>query len=191
MGSNLAHIGVGQVSPHTVYSIKDRLAIIAKQIDKSEQDPSVRLLALEIVRGVAQHGEESEDAELARVFWWVKNNIEYRGDPRNYDLYANAIRTIQSRAGDCDCHCALISSVLSNLGYLVGAKVISPDDKDWHIYAVCGVRSKASPSAYVALDTTQPGSFPGWEPGDEYRKYEMLATFKKGKVTNTQKLRWG
>lgn len=162
--------------------------MIAQRIDESAQDPWIRSVALELVRGTPQHGPEMEEAEVQRIFWFVKNNIEYRGDPRDRDLYASARRTLTVRGGDCDCHSVLVDSLLTNLGYLVGAKVISPDNQAWHIYPVVGIHSKEQPSVYVALDTTQTEAFPGWEPDPYYRKHEILATFKGGRVVAQKRM---
>jgi len=178
----------GYAKVHRIRSLDDRLQLIARQLDKSEQDPWIRAMALESVRGVPQHGPESEDAEVTRVFWFVKNNIEYRQDPRNYDFYATGRRTWQFKAGDCDDHVVAVNSLLTNLGYLTGARVISADGMGWHIYSLVGVRTKENPTAVIALDTTQPGSFPGWEPPVEYRNHEIEVTFSGGRPV-TRKVR--
>jgi hypothetical protein len=93
-----------------VYSMKDRLDLIAQRIQTSQVNPQerqdgsqymLRDLALEIVRGTPQHGLAAEDAMIARIFWWTKTNIEYRNEYRSMDAYHAAGRTIASRANDC------------------------------------------------------------------------------------------
>lgn len=91
----------GTAQVHDVYSLQDRLTLINGQVFKSLQDPSIRALALDLVRGTPQHGNESEIAEVSRIFWFIKQNIEYRQDPHHYDLYSTASRTLQTRSGDC------------------------------------------------------------------------------------------
>jgi hypothetical protein len=171
----------GTTEVHDVYSIADRLALINGQVFKSLRDPSVRALALDLVRGTPQHGNESELAELSRVFWFAKNNIEYRQDPHQYDLYSTASRTLQVRSGDCDDHCVLTASLIGNLGYIPGAKVISPDGSNWHIYALTSVFPRHNPEAptarYIAMDTTQPPSYLGWEPPQKFQRYSKTVTF--------------
>ena len=142
----------------------------------------MRALALEIVKGAPEHGDIAEDEAILRTFYFVKNNIAYRQAPRDYDLYATARRTMQLRGGDCDDHTILVAGLLNNLGFLTGAKVISPDGVNWHIYPVAGIRNRTNPSAIVPLDTTQPESFPGWEPSVWQRNNEILATFSSGRV---------
>lgn len=90
--------------------MRDRLDLIAKRVDASVTKPQktkdgqpymLRDLALEIVNGTPQHGKESEDQVVSRIFWWVKNNIEYRQDPADYDMYMTAGRTIAAGGSDC------------------------------------------------------------------------------------------
>jgi hypothetical protein len=173
--------GYGTSVVHDVYSIADRLKIINDQAFASLRDPAIRALALETVRGTSQHGDQSELEELKRVFFFVKNNIEYRQDPHKYDLYATATRVLQSGAGDCDCHCILTNAMIGNLGYIPGAKVVSADNANWHIYAVTCVFPRHNPEAptarYVALDTTQTPSVLGWEPPRQFQRYSKLVTF--------------
>jgi hypothetical protein len=180
----------GTAEVHDVFSIGDRLKLINIQVFKSLRDPSIRALALDLVRGTSQHGPESELAEVSRIFWFVKSNIEYRQDPHNYDLYSTALRTIQVRSGDCDDQCILVGALIGNLGFIPGAKVISPDGANWHIYAVTSLFPRHNPQAptarYIALDTTQPPSTPGWEPPAKFRRFEKTVTFtENGPLVHT------
>jgi hypothetical protein len=175
---------------HDVFSLADRLNLINLQVFKSLRDPAIRALALDLVRGTPQHGPESELAEVSRIFWFVKNTIEYRQDPHQHDLYSTASRTLQTRAGDCDDHLIVTASLLGNLGYVPGAKVISPDGVNWHIYAVTALYPRHDPSAptarYIALDTTQTPSYPGWEPPKQFHKYSKTVTFaERGPLIQT------
>lgn len=101
IGARIGGSDFGKSEVHEVHSLTDRLVLINKQVFKSLRDPSIRALALDLVRGTPQHGNESELAELSRVFWFVKKNIEYRQDPHQYDLYSTASRTLQVQSGDC------------------------------------------------------------------------------------------
>jgi len=184
----MALYGTAQV--RDVHGINDRLDLIAQQIDASQRDPETRAVALSMVSHLPKQcaGWACEDAEVATVFWWVKNNIAYRQDPRDYDLYATAKRTLQVRAGDCDDMVILLGSILAILGYRVGATVISADNRNWHIYTTVGVHSRANPGAYMALDPTQAPAIPGWEPPGQFRKHEIHAVFHGGRV-ETRKVR--
>jgi len=186
----LGSTNFGTAEVHDVFSIGDRLKLINIQVFKSLRDPAMRALALDLVRGTSQHGPESELAEVSRIFWFVKNNVEYRQDPHNYDLYSTATRTLQVRSGDCDDHLILVDALLGNLGYVPGAKVISPDGANWHIYSVTSLFPRHNPQAptarYIALDTTQPPSTPGWEPPMKFRSHEKVVTFtENGPLVHT------
>lgn len=178
----------GTATVHTLNDIDERVALIGKQVDVSQRDPRIRAVALKIVEAGPFYGAEGENAEIVQVFRFVKDNIQYRQDPRDYDYYATAWRTLQFGSGDCDDHCCLTAALLHNLGFRTGAKVISPDGVNWHIYAVAGINSRAEPSQVIALDTTQKESYPGWEPPAMYRKHEIQATFVDGR-THQQRVR--
>jgi len=173
--------GFGTARVHDVYSIADRLKLINGQVFVSLRDPETRALALELVRGTPQHGDQSELEELKRVFYFVKNNVEYRQDPHQYDLYATTKRTLQAGAGDCDDHTVVVCSLIANLGYIPGAKIVSADNANWHIYAATCVFPRHNPDAptarYFALDTTQTPSYPGWEPPRPFHRYSKMVTF--------------
>ena len=167
---------------HVVHSIDDRLQLIAQQIAKGETDPWLRQYAYSVVRGLPQHGRIGEEHELGAIFWHVKNNIEYRLESRNVDIYATAQKTLEIGAGDCDDHTVLICSLLSNLGWLCGAKVVSADGNGWHIYPIVGFPKNNPSQGYVALDTTQAPSVPGWEPGFPHQNNEIRSTFIRGRA---------
>lgn len=180
-----------------VYSMEDRLKLIGGRIDASIRQPQTlrnghkfmaRDLALEIVRGAPQHGLDSEHAQVGRIFNWVKTNIEYRDDPRDYDLYMSLGRTIDAGGSDCDDHVIANCALLSSIGFLVGARICSPDNRNWHIYGLAGINPKYQPTQVIPLDTTQPESFPGWEPDRSMRQYEYQCTFREGGVVGLHKL---
>lgn len=195
---------------HGVRTMKDRVRLIAKMIDSSVTKPQetnevlkvlsdgrvikrtymLKDFAHEIIKGVPNHGSSYEDGCVTRVFNWVKQNIEYYQDTADYDYYMAAGRTINSGGGDCDDHTILICSLLNTIGFKTGAKIVSPNGSAWHIYAVAGVRSFASPTAIVPLDTTQTESRPGWEPPILMRKFELQTSFIQGKPQTLFVNRW-
>ena len=170
----------GKAKVHTVRTVNDRLKFINDQVFATQRDPEMRALALWLVRGCPQHGNESESCEIATIFNFVKQNIQYRQDPSNYDLYATGRRTLQVRAGDCDDHAVILSGLLGCIGYYTGARVVSPDGTNWHIYATAGAFPRHAPTKVIPLDTTQPPSFPGWEPGPAHMRRLKSVTFTEG-----------
>jgi hypothetical protein len=180
-----------------VYTMQDRLDLIAGRVDASLTRPQtnkqgqqymLRDLALEIVRGTPQHGSTAEDGQVSSVFSWTKANVEYRQDPDGYDEYRSAGRTINAGAGDCDDHVILNNSLLRALGFRTGARICSPDKQSWHIYGIVGVRPFNAPTLIYPFDTTQPGSYVGWEPPPAWRKYLLQCDFHGGKATGLRSI---
>lgn len=188
------------VQVHTgVHTMQDRLDLIAQRVDASLKQPQrtrdgqtfmVRDLALEIVRGLPEHGQEAEDAQLAALFRWVGNNVEYRQDPHDYDQYQSVGATLRGGGSDCDDHAILMAALATSLGFPVGAKVTGGNG-GFHIYAVAGVHPFYAPTEFLALDTSmvRRGSFPGWEPPLSERQQEYIVTFTEGRAVNLRRLR--
>ena len=183
-----------------VHTMQDRLNLIAGRIDASMKRPQktrdgrefmVRDLALEIVRGLPEHGQEAEDAQLAALFRWVGMNVEYRQDPVDYDQYQTAGRTLSGGGSDCDDHAILMASLAASIGFHAGAKIISADGAGWHIYAVVGVHPFYDPKEYLALDTSMygRGAYPGWEPPSSERAHEYIVTFREGRAIGLRRLK--
>lgn len=165
--------------------VKSMVRLVAKQIDASVRDPWTRAYASEIVRGSRTHvlaGGPEEWIQIASVFWHVKNNILYVQDPRGYEYIPTAKRTVQMGAEDCDGHVTLVCSLLSSLGFATGARVISQDGNNWHIYSLVGFDPINEPRKYIALDTTQVESIPGWEPPPVMRRKQIDVAFHDGKA---------
>ena len=175
----------GKVEIHNAPDIRQMVRLVARQVDASVRDPWTRAYATEVVRAngrLAVAGGPSEEDQIGRVFWHVKTNIAYLQDPRGYEMIATAKRTVQTMGGDCDDHCVLIASLLSSIGFATGARVISADNSNWHIYAICMYDPMYKPSRYICLDTTQKESYPGWEAPAAMRRYQIDVTFANGKA---------
>jgi hypothetical protein len=127
-------------------------------------------------------GGPSEEDQIGRIFWHVKNNVQYVQDPRGYEYIPTAKRTVQMQAEDCDGHVVLVSALLSVLGFATGARVISSDGANWHIYSLVGFDPSYAPTKYIALDTTQKESYPGWEAPPIMRRKQIDVGFHDGKA---------
>ncbi len=189
----------GPVVHSGVHTMQDRLDLIAKQIDTSMKKPQttpdgrqfmVRDLALEIVRGLPEHGQQAEDAQLAALFRWVAANIEYRQDPYWYDQYQTVGATMRGGGSDCDDHAIMMAALAGSLGFPVGAKVVGSGG-GFHIYAVAGVHPFYQPTQYLALDTSMfgRGSYPGWEPPAAEREKEYIVSFDQGRAVGLRSVR--
>jgi hypothetical protein len=182
----MSEAAFGKVQIHDdVYDVRTMVRLVARQVDLSVRDPWTRAYAAQVVRGgqtLALAGGPSETDQIGRIFWHVKNNITYIQDPRGYEFIPTAKRGIQIGAEDCDGHVVIVCSLLSTLGFATGARVISPDGQNWHIYSVCMFDPMSRPSRYIALDTTQRDSVPGWEPPPAMRRNQIDVTFSDGKA---------
>lgn len=121
--------------------------------------PAVRAAALDAVRGFP------ESQEIEKIFQWVKNNIEFRGEAE--ETLQTPLVTLQLKAGDCDDQTALVAAMLKSLGYQVEIKTVAVERDDpnlsTHVYAV--VKDKKT-KQWIPLDTTVGTAFAGWEPQD-------------------------
>lgn len=176
----------GQARIHyNATDVASMVRLVAQQVEASVKDPWTRAYAIEIVRGSRAYvpaGGPSEVDQISRVFWHVKHNIAYVQDPRGYEFIASARRTVQLAGGDCDDHVVLVGSLLSVLGFAVGARVISQDGNNWHIYSLVGFEPAYAPTKYIALDTTQKESYPGWEAPPIMRRKQIDVMFHDGRA---------
>ena len=146
---------------YKVRSLRDRVAIMKKMHEAGLLDPDVRGAALLAVRGCPDRDEE---CEIRSIFDLVKQKVRYTGDIQGHDTFASASRTLEWAGGDCDDVSVACATLLRHLGFRVGVRAAATGGTDWdHIYAIVGY-PKDRPRGYVALDTTVPHSFPGWEP---------------------------
>lgn len=147
--------------------IEERLASIQDLVYKSIQDPEMRKLALAITQGCP---ERDGTCEAEAIYAYVKENVRYSGDVapikmpdgqvEGIDLYQSARRTlIDIKAGDCDDQSIAIATLLALNGITPRLRVMKESKgDDWsHIFPLAGL-PKNTPTSWVALDTTLPGS---------------------------------
>jgi len=159
--------------------------LVAQQVEASIRDPWTRAYASEVIKGhtqLAVAGGPSEEDQIGKIFWHIKHNVSYLQDPRGYEFIATVKHTIRIGSGDCDDATVAVASLLGSIGFATGARVISPDNSNWHIYAVCMYDPMYKPSRYIVLDTTQKDSYPGWEPPPMMRRHQIDVTFANGKA---------
>jgi hypothetical protein len=126
----------------------------------------VRRQALTIVQGVASRDQQGE---IAAVLQWVKSNIAFRGEWA--ETVQTPLVTLQLRAGDCDDQSTLMAALLGSLGYKTRFKTVAADPRApyafSHVYIEIFQRKTGQ---WVALDSTVPQSFPGWQPPNIFRQ---------------------
>jgi hypothetical protein len=126
----------------------------------------VRRQALTIVQGVASRDQQGE---IAAVLQWVKSNIAFRGEWA--ETVQTPLVTLQLRAGDCDDQSTLMAALLGSLGYKTRFKTVAADPRApyafSHVYIEIFQRKTGQ---WIALDSTVPQSFPGWQPPQIFRQ---------------------
>src|SRR5579871_4960062 len=86
------------------------------------RNPWVRKVALDIVRGL---DPRDYHGQIRNVFFWVKQNIEFRGEYR--ETVQTPLVTLSMKAGDCDDHVTLMAALLMSLGHRVRPVTVSTD----------------------------------------------------------------
>jgi Transglutaminase-like superfamily len=137
----------------------------AVQGNEGASNPTVRQQALTIARGLDARDKQGQ---IAAVLDWVKSNIEFRGE--DGEVIQTPLVTLQLKAGDCDDHSTLIAAMLRTLGFQVRFNTVAADASDpnefTHVFAEV---LDPTTGQWTAMDSTVPGSYPGWRPKNVYR----------------------
>ena len=73
----------------------------------------VRFTAEDIVRHCR---DKDYFCEARKIYNWIKSNIAFRRDVNHVEMLRSPIVTLDRRAGDCDCHTILYSSLAQSIG---------------------------------------------------------------------------
>lgn len=177
-----------------IRSQDEALRELVRLVKDGQEDPYVVTTARKIVAGCPSRDDLCELDAIFRAVKEgdpdvepLKNGVAYRSDPRSIDFFSGASRILKMcEAGacgmDCDEHSILNASLAGALGFKTGLRAYGPDpDKNefTHIYAVALVPKRKSgvylsgfgsnvkvkvKGDVVAMDTTVPQSYLGWEP---------------------------
>lgn len=115
--------------------------------------------------------------QAERILEWVKKHIEFipdpvtaadeNGDPQGIEMVQAPLRTIERKAGDCDCHSTLIAALGMALGIPAEFATIKCDDRRpdefSHVYPRMLIKGQ-----WLGVDSTVFRSRVGWEP-EEYK----------------------
>lgn len=177
-----------------IQSQDDALRELVKLVQAGQENPYVVATARKIVAACPSRDDMCELDSIFRAVKEgdpdvapLVNGAKYRSDPRSIDFFAGADRILKMcEAGacgfDCDEHAVLNASLAGALGFKTGLRAYGPDpkkDEYTHIYAVALAPKKKSgvylsgfgsnvrvkvKGDIVAMDTTVPHSYLGWEP---------------------------
>lgn len=185
-----------------VNTIRQRLDLIAARIDASQRTPQTALdgrkymlkdfVQRQLIAGLPDEGPDAETEPLAAIFRYVRNGLDNREDPSDYDYYMSIGRTINANGGDCDDKVIALNSALASVGYKTGCRVCGAGTpgSGFHIYSIVGMEPafNGTPSIVIPCDPRY-GDEPGWEPADRFRRIEYQCTFVGGKVHDFKMIR--
>lgn len=123
--------------------------------------PTVRQWALAATRDCPDRDDRSQASAIYRA---VKHNIRFRGEYS--ETVQTPLVTLQLQAGDCDDHATLIAALLRSIGIPARLETVSTDSTQefTHVFALAGMRHAGRIVAWLPMDTTVSGAFPGWRP---------------------------
>lgn len=155
------------LTEHRVANDDERIRHIWGRVHKALRDPAYRERALRVTRRCPPR---DDSCELAAIYEDTKKSIRYMADVRGIDTYQSPMRSREWGGGDCDDHLSDLIATATAAGFRAGARIISPDGREYtHTYAIVGV-PKEEPTRVVTLDTTVPSAYPGWEPPKRLRR---------------------
>jgi transglutaminase-like putative cysteine protease len=125
---------------------------MADLVNASLKRPTVRILTHRIL-SKANLSSRDETAIVRAVYNWIKRNIRYVKDPVGVETIQSPEITLRVRAGDCDDHVVLISSMLKSVGVPVRYSVVGKSrDRFSHINLESFIGDR-----WTATDTTIAG----------------------------------
>lgn len=95
---------------HSVTSLDDRIAAIAKKANEGKTDPRVIAWARKELSKKCRNGwngeqwcvpEKDTEAEIAAIYKALRRDIRYTSDVAGVDTYAHPRRTLEMGGGDC------------------------------------------------------------------------------------------
>lgn len=127
-------------------------------VEQGKRNPRIVSTARKIVGG---QGERDYRGEIGAVTRWVRRNIRFVNDPVGVETLSDPWSIVKNRAGDCDDHVVLLSSLLESVGHKTRARVIGRDPDHYsHVYLEVFDRSAG---AWVPVDPSVQKPV-GWAP---------------------------
>lgn len=108
---------------------------------RGKNDPRIRQKAIEIIQAKGLDGRQFKEIASA-IQDWVRSNITYVHDMKGTELFQEAYKTLEIKAGDCDDQAILTAALLMSVGITVKIILLSLDpdfdpkiSKFTHIFA--------------------------------------------------------
>lgn len=127
---------------------------------KGKLNPLIRQKASELVAHLRQ---KDWGAEIAALFFFVRDQIRYLRDINNVETLHEADRVLTIGLGDCDDKCILLASMLETIGHPARFVALSFDGGQFSHVIVETLLGKPPRGRWLALDPTE-NVAPGWYP---------------------------
>jgi hypothetical protein len=159
-----------RMKKYSVRTLDERVSHIIRMTKKGRDDPEFRKIVSQILTrkcgrradGQTIHcvPEKNWEAEVATIFYWVRNHVRYTRDTHNIDVFQHPLRTLQLGIGDCDDVSSLLGAILLAAGYGVVFRVIrTTQSNDWdHIFVIVEIPR----SGHMVLPITAVVPKRGW-----------------------------
>jgi hypothetical protein len=138
---------------------RERIQALRSIIKEYREHPTIHAFAVRILR---QGGARARDyAQQARIIHgWVQRNLLFVHEAG--DMFTCPDRVLFQGGGDCDCHTAVVGSLLETVRIPANIVVLRRNGRGFHVYA----EAKIPPNGrgrWVPMETTLPVPM-GWDP---------------------------
>ena len=108
--------------------------------------------------------EKNSRAEIARLFYFVRDRVRYTRDIRGIETLQTPEKTLEYMQGDCDDQVTLLAAMLEIVGYQCRFVAIGYEPHRFsHVYLEVDAAQPGMPAKWIALDPTEKQAL-GWEP---------------------------
>jgi len=138
--------------------------------------PEIRRKAAELTK----YCDNNEIRRIERIYRFVADQIGYMPDPWDEEYFANALETLYVGAGDCDCKCILLATLLRANGFKVAIDLI-PEHVLVEVYVTadyvdqmpsgCRRPDPESGGEWILLESTAVGAEIGWVSNELFETY--------------------
>lgn len=153
--------------PSGAAGTRTTLQLMRNFVHLYKSDPSVRGLALELVRSLPPKDRLNE---IRVLFEYVRDNIRYVHDIAGIETLQTPPATIELEAGDCDDKSTLLAALLASIGYrsrFIAVGYRGAGDYQ-HVYVEAD-----HDGTWIPLDATMARPF-GWRPRDAVARMVLM-----------------
>lgn len=150
--------GAVVAGPDGVDGVLNTLRHMRAFVRQGRVDPVIRSTALNLLALVP---ERDSQGEIRALFEFVRDRIRYIADVLDVETLADARRTLETAAGDCDDKAILLAALLESVGIATQFVATGYEMPGFfeHVY----LRALVPSGQWLPLDASEPHAM-GWEP---------------------------